>query len=49
MKLANIRQLGLVQLFGVAGAIAISLAVNNGLGLRLANLDRTQISGLEKV
>jgi Na+-translocating ferredoxin:NAD+ oxidoreductase RnfE subunit len=39
----------LVQLFGVAGTIAISLAVNNGLGMRLANLDRTQISALEKV
>jgi Na+-translocating ferredoxin:NAD+ oxidoreductase RnfE subunit len=28
----------LIQLFGVAGTIAISLAVNNGLGMRLANL-----------
>jgi Na+-translocating ferredoxin:NAD+ oxidoreductase RnfE subunit len=28
----------LIQLFGVAGTIAISLAVNNGLGMRLASL-----------
>jgi len=28
----------LIQLFAVAGTIAISLVVNNGLGMRLANL-----------
>lgn len=38
-----------LQLSGIGEIVAVSLAVNSGLGKRLANLSQTQISVLEKV